>query len=166
MILDHVPSSDYVVSTPDFDVFVEQMDGLNPDLEGFRVAPPGGGLPVGVPGSRELVYDFDALGEGDVKAYVAEGKELGAMERSVRGLRSGQAAVTPIPPAPCLGPAAHPVPLAFGAEAGPAHQVGGGHQSWASGARVASCPSGAEVRSSRQHSGPMWPQSCAERQRS
>lgn len=92
MILDHFGSSDYVIATPGFDIFVEQMDGQNPDLEGFRAPPPPRGTsPCGVPGARERVYDFDALEDADIKSLVAEGKERGAMDRAATGPRSGRA---------------------------------------------------------------------------
>lgn len=128
MILDHVASSDYVVATPEFDVFVEQMDGQNADLEGFRVAPTTGGLPVGVPGNRESVYDFDDLTDADIKSLIAEGKELGAMERAARSHRSGQSVATPVGQAPGLGPSAHPVPppAVAGAVGGSGPQTAGG----------------------------------------
>lgn len=106
LVLDHVEQSDSVVATPDFDVFVQQLDNRNVDWEGFRVAPPSGGLPVGVPGSREQVYDFDALRDSDVAALISEGRELGAMERSSRGLRPGPVSASVVGAAPGLGLAA------------------------------------------------------------
>ena len=49
MILDHVESDDYVVCTPDRDLFVEQLTVENSDLRSFRLRPQPHQLPPGVP---------------------------------------------------------------------------------------------------------------------
>ena len=56
LILSWVVASLYVVLTPDYDMFIEQLDVANADLSGLRFGAPGGGLPVGLAGGR--VYRF------------------------------------------------------------------------------------------------------------
>ena len=82
----HVDGSEYVVVSPDYDVFIEQLDTNNLDLESFRIAPPGGGLPVGLPGPGEVLYSFTALTAVQETALLAEARELADQERAARGL--------------------------------------------------------------------------------
>jgi hypothetical protein len=47
-ILDHIKNSDYVVVTPDRDIYVETMDVTNDDFRAFRIRPAPNVLPPGV----------------------------------------------------------------------------------------------------------------------
>ena len=86
LVLDVVQGTEHYVATPDFEIYVEQMDGSNVDLVAFRLGPVGGGPPVGVPGPNEVLYTFTNLNAGQESALIAEGKELARRERQVRGL--------------------------------------------------------------------------------
>ena len=48
LILQHVSNEDYVVATPDLDVFVETISLSNEDLKGLRILPRSGAMPAGL----------------------------------------------------------------------------------------------------------------------
>ena len=63
LVLAAVDGSDYVVATPDMDLFVEMLSLQNEDLTGFRVGGVDGiALPAGL--DQGLVYAFDVLAPG------------------------------------------------------------------------------------------------------
>lgn len=96
MILDHVSGDDYVVCTPDRDVFVEQLTVENSDLRSFRLRPSPNQLPPGVQAAQ--VYTLPAWNAGDLAGIHDEARRLAVAERAQRGVAGG-----PVNPA---GPAA------------------------------------------------------------
>ena len=83
LILAWVTDTEYVVATPDFDLFIEQLDFTNPALDGLRL--PGAGQAMGVGAGN--VYTFAAIPDGTERAaLVQEGARMAAMERVRRGL--------------------------------------------------------------------------------
>ena len=48
LILAWIDVAEYVICTPDGDIYIEQLDANNVDLEGLRFCPEGGGLPYGL----------------------------------------------------------------------------------------------------------------------
>ena len=125
MILDHVESDDYVVCTPDRDLFVEQLTVENSDLRSFRLRPQPHQLPPGVPLGR--VYALPAWNAGEIAAIKDEARRLAQAEKAQRGLAQAGGVGPP------LGP---PVPVATAvlAEAGSGgagvHQLTPGVPTW------------------------------------
>ena len=138
MVLDHVHSNDYVVASPDYDIFTEELSLQNPDLEGLRLRPPGGGMPPGL--ARAPVYGFGPITAPDRIHLLQEGARIAAAERAALGiLPAGGAAPVALPAAagaaaliPIAGPAAAaaapaaavaPIVAAPAARPAPAHVV-------------------------------------------
>ena len=83
LILAWVTDTEYVVATPDYDFFIEQLDLTNPDLDGLRL--PGAGQAMGV--GADNVYTCAAIPGGAARAgLLQEGARMAAMERVRRGL--------------------------------------------------------------------------------
>lgn len=87
MILDHVSGDDYVVCTPDRDVFVEQLTVENSDLRSFRLRPSPNQLPPGVQAAQ--VYGLPAWNAADLSGIQDEARRLAAAERAQRGVGAG-----------------------------------------------------------------------------
>lgn len=98
MILMHVETSFYLIVTPDYDFFVEQLDLRNGDIDGLRQYGPGEVLPTGVAGNR--IYAFAPLTAREIWDLLVEGRQLGLAERAARGIMG---AVANLPPAPAAG---------------------------------------------------------------
>jgi hypothetical protein len=103
LVLGHVQGTNYVVMTPDHDIFVEQLDASNPDLEGFRVQAIGGGHPVGIPPAQ--VYAFGPLTAEERSQILSEGRDIVDQERGALGLPA-----LPVPAAAEGGPPGVPPP--------------------------------------------------------
>jgi hypothetical protein len=103
LVLAHVNLTNYVVATPDYDVFTEQLDTANPDLVAFRMATVAGALPLGIQAAQ--TYRFAALSAADEAALIAEGAAVAVQERGALRLAAGGAGIV-LPP----GAAAMPVP--------------------------------------------------------
>jgi hypothetical protein len=103
LVLAHVNLTNYVVATPDYDVYTEQLDSANPDLVSFRLAAVPGVLPIGI--DMAQTYRFAALSAADEAALIVEGAAVAFQERSALGLAVGGAVVA-LP----VGAAAMPVP--------------------------------------------------------
>lgn len=88
--LEHIEADEYVVVTPDDDVYVEELSVLNQDLRGIRVrAAPGAAL-AGIPAAQ--LYELPAWAPVQVAALRAEALRVAADERRLRG-GGGQAVV-------------------------------------------------------------------------
>ena len=57
-----VDAGEYVVVSPDYDFFIEQLDAANADLSGLRFGEANGAPPVGLQG--QPLYTFRALPVG------------------------------------------------------------------------------------------------------
>ena len=120
LVLSWIDGRDHMVASPDLEIFKEQLDSGNPDLDGFRLGPAFGGMLVGVPGPNEILYAFQNLMLIHENALIAEGKELAQRERRARGLvglgaaplAGGLAAALPVPAAGF--PGVGPLPIAAG----------------------------------------------------
>ena len=84
MICGFIQNDEYLTVAPDFEFFVEQLSANNLDLDGFRVQPPGGVLPLGI--DAESVYGFRPLNRAERAQVLAEGLQLAEGERLGRGL--------------------------------------------------------------------------------
>ena len=141
LICGHVAGSDHVIATPDYDIYVEQLDASNPDIEGFRLCPTTGGLPVGLPGPGQVLYSFVALTLAQERDLIAEGRELAAREKTLRGggapgpvvAAGGAAAALPLVNLPVVPAAVGPPPVvaaAAVAAAGVPHRRAGVGGAW------------------------------------
>ncbi len=84
VVLAHVDGMDYVIATPDRDVYTDTLDSSNSDLTGFHVGLPGGGLPAAIAGGN--VYGFGALTAADYRGLLEQGRTEASAERTRRGL--------------------------------------------------------------------------------
>ena len=133
VVLAHVQANIYMVATPDWDVFAEQLDSTNIDLASVRIGPEGGGLPVGL--LPAAVYGFTALGDADLRSLIEEGAQGAAFEKQARGLGAPPGAAGVLVHAGALA-----APVAGGAVAPVAHAapvVGGGGAGAAAGLALA-----------------------------
>ena len=89
-IVAHVDGEDYVIVTPDEDIYTESMSPQNPDLSAFRIRPAPGQLPPGVPAN--VVYALPAWGAPDLVRLRAAAEAEAANEKAARGLGQGVAA--------------------------------------------------------------------------
>lgn len=83
MILEHVNQENYVVCTPDRDIYVEELSVSNPDLRAFRLRPAPNQLPPGV--AQNQLYGLPAWGAAELAAIRAEAADLGRQERANLG---------------------------------------------------------------------------------
>ena len=86
VILGHIDTTSYMVVTPDFDIFAEDIQ-LDAFIESFRLAGAGGTLPIGIPAAD--VYGFDPLSPAQRQELLAEGKRLTIQEQVRRGVAVG-----------------------------------------------------------------------------
>jgi len=106
-----VEGDEFVIITPDHDIYVEQMSVLNPDLNSFHPPALGGGLPPGVPPAQ--VYGFGHLPVRTHAMLMERAAQIGAATRVERGIGAPVLAVAgpvgaeavpvvppPVPPAP------------------------------------------------------------------
>lgn len=75
---------DYVIVTPDFDVYCEQLHGSNPDLVGITPGDPAGGVPAALAGGN--IYGFAPLAADQLARFMNEGRVEAAAERARQGL--------------------------------------------------------------------------------
>jgi hypothetical protein len=109
LVCDHIAADDYVIITPDKDVYVETLSILNPDLSGLSLRLVAGGLPVGIlPGQ---VYALGAWTAMERAALVSHAASEATAERLARGVVvAAAAAVGAVVPVaggapPAVGPA-------------------------------------------------------------
>ena len=86
VVLAHVDGLDYVIATPDRDVYTEtlDLDPSNGDLAGFHVGLPGGVLPAAIAGGN--VYGFGALTAAEYRGLLEQGRTEATAEKARRGL--------------------------------------------------------------------------------
>jgi hypothetical protein len=102
LVLAHVNLTNYVIATPDFDVYTEQLDISNMDLASLRLDTLVDGLPVGV--NLSQTYRFAALQALHEALLIWEGTVIAVRERAALGLAAVGGGV-PLP----LGVAARPL---------------------------------------------------------
>lgn len=108
MVIEHVINDEYVVCTPDRDIFVEQLSVENQDLKSFRLRPSANQLPPGV--NPAQLYSLPGWNPGEVAAIKDEGRRLAVQERGLRAAPGGAVAAPP-------AGAAAPLPVAVAADA-------------------------------------------------
>ncbi len=77
-------SQEFIILTPDFDIYCEQLDAANPDLTAFYNVGPGGALPAGVPPAS--IYGFAPMQAQELARHMAAGRREAQSERLRRGL--------------------------------------------------------------------------------
>jgi hypothetical protein len=83
-VLSWVTGSEFVIATPDLDLYIEQLDLANDDLDAVRF-PADGAAPIGVP--AHLIYGFvPRLAPAGIAALIVEGERMALLERAHRGL--------------------------------------------------------------------------------
>lgn len=103
----HVERDEYLVVTPDMDMYAEQLSGNNPDLFALRMGGAGGLLPFGIQAGD--VYGFGAITAAERAAILLEAGRLCAIEKGQRGLVAAPgAALVPVAAAAVHVPAALP----------------------------------------------------------
>lgn len=104
LVLSHVHEDDYIVLTPDGDLYSETMSPQNPDFTGFFPSLPGGGIPAGVRAAN--VYSFAPMSAAEYAGHM----EAADAERLVLGVAAAAPAVPAV--APAVAPAIAPVAAA------------------------------------------------------
>lgn len=77
---------DYVILTPDLDVYVEKLHDSNPDFISVHPAGPNGAVPPAIAGQN--IYGFRPLTAAEFARFTQEGREEAVAERNRRGLRA------------------------------------------------------------------------------
>ena len=93
----------------DYDIYVEVLDGSNPDLVGFHLSGPGGGSPRGIRMAR--IYGFAAMSARDYAGYMRAGRTEADAKRARCGMVAGVLPGAP-GPAPGVARAGQAVPAA------------------------------------------------------
>ncbi|CAK0832385.1 unnamed protein product, partial [Prorocentrum cordatum] len=136
ILLAWVVDSLFIVITPDFDVYIEQIDASNPDLEALRVSDHAGSIPFGLTGAQLYRFRARPAGADLVVNLMAEGRHHARVERAARGLAPPPGQDDIIGPggnAPAVVPIPLPVPppVAPGVPAVPmAPRVAGAAGAW------------------------------------
>ena len=84
LVLEHITGDDYVVASPDQEVFYEQLSILNDDLVGIRVKPAPNVLPAGIVAGQ--VYPLPVFTPAEVANLRSEARRVLEAERAARGL--------------------------------------------------------------------------------
>lgn len=100
LLLAPTTGSNWVVVTPDHDIFEEEMAGSNVDLTGFHYCGPSGQIPPHIPAAR--VYGFQPLTPAELGQFMTQGRALAAQ------LNPAPAGAPPSA-APGVAPVANPV---------------------------------------------------------
>ena len=116
LVLDSIDPSthEYMILTPDHDMYSEVLHDRNGDLHAFYLGGPGGGLPRGVAAAN--VYGFALMTVREYSNFMRIGRTQAAAERAARG-------IVPPPVAPPADPAAAPGAGAARAAAAAAGQL-------------------------------------------
>ena len=91
-VLEHIERDEYVVVTPDEDIYVEELSLLNSDLRSIRVRAAQGAALPGIPAAE--MYELPAWTAAQVAPLRAEASRVAAAERGQRG--GGAVAAAPV----------------------------------------------------------------------
>ena len=95
LALEHVSGEEYIIVTPDRDLYVEELSAANEDLLGVRVRarPARGVLPPGI--AAGAVYPLPAWTAAELGVLRGEARQMLAAERNQRGGVAGAQAAAP-----------------------------------------------------------------------
>ena len=96
-VLEHVHQELYIVATPDFDVYGEELSLLNSDLRGIRVRPAAGVLPPGILPAQ--TYPLPAFTPAELANLQVLARAEAQVERVAAGGAAAPAAVANAAPA-------------------------------------------------------------------
>ena len=105
MVLEWVSEENYVVVTPDRDIFMEQLSVLNDDLRSIRVRAGAGAVPPGVNAAE--IYPLPAWNPAQLAAIRAEGLQVAQNERALLAPAAAPAAVAAAAPQTAGAPPPH-----------------------------------------------------------
>ena len=84
LVLGHVQGLEFLIQTPDGDIYPEILDVSNPDLVNFVPGDDGGGVPPVLAGAN--IYGFRPMTPVELAGHLARGRAEVAAERARRGL--------------------------------------------------------------------------------
>ena len=108
LVAGHVQNDVYVIVTPDYDIYEEQLSNLNPDVVGYFYGGPGLGArpPIGVNPAR--VYGFRAMTAIEYQRLMQQGRTYANGLRTALGIPVIGAAAAPVAAAPAAAVPAAP----------------------------------------------------------
>lgn len=83
LALEHVSGEEYIIVTPDRDLYVEELSAANEDLIGVRARPARGVLPPGI--AAAAIYPLPPWTAAELTAIRGEARTMLAAERNLRG---------------------------------------------------------------------------------
>lgn len=84
LILEHIQDDEYLILTPDFDMYIEQYSIANTDILSYHAALPGGGAPPGI--TPATIYGFAPITAGQLASFLSAGRSEAQLEKMRRGL--------------------------------------------------------------------------------
>ena len=84
LVVEHIEGTEFMIATPTFDLYAENISRLNADIYDLRLGVIGGGLPAGLEGAN--VFGFGVLTQARMDALMNEGRRLARLERAARGI--------------------------------------------------------------------------------
>ena len=111
LVLRHVRDQEYVIATPDRDVYVEELGLGNADFRGVRAQGPDGGLPAGLRASQ--VYTLPVFSAAETAAINSEADQVLADEQAAAVLVAAAPAVAAGAGAAGAAVVAQPGPVIF-----------------------------------------------------
>ena len=135
LLLSHVTGGEWVILTPDGDIYTEDISASGGDIDAWRPFTPGGPVPIGVGGNHMHLFN-PVPDQPTIARLLQEGEVYGAHERLQRGLLlpmapqpvAQPAQVVPAPPAPAIGGGGGGVANLAGEAGGVDHPGGQLHQ--------------------------------------
>ena len=81
LLLHRLRGSEWIIVTPDYDVYVEDISAGNPDLDAVRVANVDGSAPIGL--RDRDIYHFNPMPDAArVRRLIDEGNRMAIIERA------------------------------------------------------------------------------------
>lgn len=122
LCLDLIHGEEWVIATPDGDMYPEVLSSGNPDFSRFFHVTDGS-FPPRIP--RNQIYAFQPMTAGDYARLLSRGQSLGRGERAQRGLAPGHGVGGPLAaPAPLAGDQNGEEYIWVLAEMVPGHKIG------------------------------------------
>jgi len=104
LVIAHIQGDEYLVASPTFDLFFEQLSAGNADIADMRLGGLNGEVPIGL--CADLIFGFGVINRVQRNGLLLEGERMAVLERAHRGIGAvavggiGAAAVAvPVPAA-------------------------------------------------------------------